>query len=589
LQPVVVGEGDSNRVLSLKVDPASGKLWIGTQNGAFIYSRGKAEPVPDTAGTAINAIWFDDGQTLLATDNGAVLSSTAEKTGRLVPDQIIDAQGSPIRITSIVRSGGQLFIGTIGKGVLEYKDGRFAELIFAGRPMAVNALAAGHNGELWIGAEASKGQSGIYRYDFASGKGERMSGSTAVVFGLEVDDQGLWVGTARYGLFRVNDPKSVENLTFENTSGGLRADTVFSILTDREGVHWFGTNRGVSRYDHESAFQVPISDVPNSNFIRTFGVNYKDAQPSIDPLRFPPKTEHLYAGSNRGLFTSLNEREWMEVPGLKDKAVYAIATNNAGDLLVGTSTGLFDISGKKLFDGDVRGFARYDLHMYAAVFGRGVIDITGDIPRIIFADDTVTSLSSRRDKLWIGTNGHGLYSYNGLTVSSEIEPEKLRSGAIWQIYQPPDEGPLFIAGQHGIFKLHDGNVEQIVAVEDARAVFVEGKDIWAATATRGVIHARHDDRFGWLISSIGFEQGLPSAKAFSILPRWGRFLFATNRGIVSYSPHKTPPDIIVSRVLSQRLHDQTEIGSKIELEDPQNSLLVEVAGMSSRTFSEEFQ
>jgi signal transduction histidine kinase len=42
-------------------------------------------------------------------------------------------------------------------------------------------------------------------------------------------------------------------------------------------------------------------------------------------------------------------------------------------------------------------------------------------------------------------------------------------------------------------------------------------------------------------------------------------------------------------VLSQRAHDLRELASTIALDYPQNSLLVEVAGLSSRTFPEEFQ
>jgi signal transduction histidine kinase len=49
------------------------------------------------------------------------------------------------------------------------------------------------------------------------------------------------------------------------------------------------------------------------------------------------------------------------------------------------------------------------------------------------------------------------------------------------------------------------------------------------------------------------------------------------------------PTLIPIRVLSQRLHDLNEIGSTIALDYPQNSVLVEVAGQSSRTFPEEFQ
>jgi signal transduction histidine kinase len=66
-------------------------------------------------------------------------------------------------------------------------------------------------------------------------------------------------------------------------------------------------------------------------------------------------------------------------------------------------------------------------------------------------------------------------------------------------------------------------------------------------------------------------------------------LIATNRGVVKYKAASVPPKLVATRVLSQRMHDLAELGSKIDLDYPQNSLLIEVAGQSSRTFPEEFQ
>ncbi len=97
-----------------------------------------------------------------------------------------------------------------------------------------------------------------------------------------------------------------------------------------------------------------------------------------------------------------------------------------------------------------------------------------------------------------------------------------------------------------------------------------------------------DERFGWLVTAIGFEQGLPSEKAFAIAPGDG-MLIATNRGVVTYRPGTIAPKLIPVRILSQRVHDLAEAKATIPLEYPQNSLLVEVAGQSSRTFPEEFQ
>ena len=66
-------------------------------------------------------------------------------------------------------------------------------------------------------------------------------------------------------------------------------------------------------------------------------------------------------------------------------------------------------------------------------------------------------------------------------------------------------------------------------------------------------------------------------------------MIGTNRGVVNYSPGPVKPKVVVSRVLSRRLYQPEEWSQTIGLEYPENSLLVEVAGQSSRTFPEQFQ
>jgi signal transduction histidine kinase len=212
----------------------------------------------------------------------------------------------------------------------------------------------------------------------------------------------------------------------------------------------------------------------------------------------------------------------------------------------------------------------------------------GEAGPLVSNDQTTTTLCTGRDRLWIGTAGRGLFSYDGTSLKLEIAPEMLKSGTIWKIANAVD-GSLWIAGQHGVFRIADGQVTQIDKTEDVRDVIVIGNTTWAATTTRGLLHIRQDDRFNWLVSAFGFEQGLPSEKAFSIMPIEDGLLIATNRGVVTYKPHDIAPKIIPTRVLSQRAHDLAELSGKIDLEYPQNSLLVEVAGQSSRTFPEEFQ
>ena len=66
-------------------------------------------------------------------------------------------------------------------------------------------------------------------------------------------------------------------------------------------------------------------------------------------------------------------------------------------------------------------------------------------------------------------------------------------------------------------------------------------------------------------------------------------LIATNRGIVTYYPHKIARYPDPDPHPKSAVHDLSELSSTIALDYPQNSLLVEVAGQSSRTFPEEFQ
>lgn len=585
IQKFSPGGSDAERVTALRTAP-TGELWIGTERGAFVYSGGAFLPVEGTESFGIttillgNEVFFgtNAGLVMRVSSNGSGLFGTAA----VFPNPILDDEGSPLRITSLIEHEGKLLAGTPGRGTFLVTADTADEFPTAPRPLFVNSLAQQKDGELWIGADAAKGVTGVYLVE-DGGQAKRITAPTANVTALEVNDAGLWVGTERNGLFHIANAKLKKAYTFENTSGGLRSDTIYTLFTDREGVIWIGTNRGVSRFDSHGAFQETVSDIPNSNFVRTL---------------YQIWAETTYAGTNRGLFMKGSDRTWVEIPGLRNKVIYAVSKNPGGTMIVGTAQGVFDLSGKKLLDGETRAFASFShfpnsrsfkIRKYAAVWRRGLIDMTDGSSTILFANETITSLCQPTSghRLWIGTVEDGLFSFDGQTFKQEANAETLGSGAIWQMFD--DGTTLFLAAEKGVFTFRNGQVERIAAAEDVRDIFSRDGQIWAATTTRGLLLIRDDERFGRLVSSIGFEQGLPSEKAFFVRPYSDELVVATNRGIVWYKPGSIAPKLTATRIISQRVHDLAEARTLIDLEYPQNSVLVEVAGQSSRTFPEEFQ
>lgn len=542
----------------LRVSP-SGTLWVGTAAGAFEYGEDGYRPIQGTENIRITALLAGD-DVILGTGDGMVLrvQRSESLTGsRILRVPITDADARPLAITALARNGSTLLASTSGRGVFAIENETAVEHPSSPRPLFVNSIVSDRLGGFTIGADSAAGQSGLYQ--LAPGGIERLTAATANVLALDAGRDGIWAGTEKNGLFHFPQNGEVKNFTFANTSGGLRSDFIFTLFTDREGVLWIGTNRGVSRFDRLGPIQETVSDSPNGNFIRTL---------------FRSKNGTLYAGSNRGLWSKGSD-VWVTVAGHERATVFALAEERSGRLIVGTG-------GNKR---DTRSFADFKDARYSAVFGLGLVRMTSLDDVVVHANSAVNTLAATPEKLLIGTIEGSILSYDGKTVKPEIS---LNAGVIWKIF-PASDDSFWIAAEKGVFRANNGHIEKVIEAEDVRDVYVNGSDVWAATTTRGLIHGRRDERFGWIVSSLGFEQGLPSEKTFAILPENDEMIVASNRGVVTYRPGTIAPKLIATRVLSQRLHDIKELRSSIDLDFPQNSLVIEVAGQSSRTSPQEFQ
>jgi signal transduction histidine kinase len=329
------------RVRALAVGP-DGALWAGADGGAYVRPPGSQEfrRVEEVRGKSVLSVAAADepGRALVSTGDGLVFDCRLGVDGSLSARQLGErltvaaGKAQPIELSSLAQAGGAVVVGTRGRGLMTLEPGGEAkELTSKPRAFYVEALARDSAGTLFFGAQTSGADSGLFKVEVSAGalRPSKVAGvATGKVTALAAAPGGeLYAGTEARGVFRLLGGRVVERFTFAGTAGGLRSDTVNAVFVDREGVVWFGTPRGVCRYDPRGVRVEQLSQEAESNFIRTL-------------YRTP--SGRLLAGTSRGLFARDEAGgAWREVAEVAGKTVYSVAEDSRGLLLVGTNAGLF--------------------------------------------------------------------------------------------------------------------------------------------------------------------------------------------------------------------------------------------------------
>ena len=617
------GDGlPAGRVLVLQTDEL-GALWIGTDNGATRLWNGRFDPIKETVGKVITAIITPQkDRAIMASEEGQIFdcqvkiaeSSGAENTSRdenpsvtfnvrAIPEQPLpsadkDHPGT-LKITSLAMAAGKLYAGTQSRGVLLIDNGEAKEVVSKPRSYFINALAVDNAGHLWTGAQARGDDSGVLSGDdpLKPAKASASTGTvTAIVRGARDD---MWIATDGHGAFRFQNGKPSEHFTFEGTGGALRSDHIFGIFVDPEEVVWFATDKGVCRYDPNAMRGENVSEDANANYVRAL-------------IRSPHG--RLFAGTNSGLYVNDGAKKWSPVSEIGRRIVYALGEDKSGRLLVATANGLFAAAGgdsnftrvPSASDEDsVRAITNVAGVTYIATYNYGVERLDGS-QRALFwpasdADDHLREITAlgkdASDRLVIGTATGGLYFSDGKQTSTDNSFDKLKGDAIWSVMA--DESDLWIASAKGLFLFQSGQLKEISPGVNARSLSLStdkqhAREIWCATVGNGLLRLAPDSEFGAIISRLDVEQGLPSQRVFAVVSETSQqgtenVIAGTNRGIVRYETSHIAPTVLPARIIGQRIHEPNELKQQLHLDYPQNSLLLDVTAISSRTFPEQFQ
>lgn len=332
-----------------------GLIWIGTQDGlnrfdGYDFKVHQKRP-HDPASLSDNFI-----RALCQARDGAIWVGTESGLDRFDPEKEVfkeiplgEIESASIRALEKGKDG-KLWIGTREHGLFLLRpDSSSADPvhplptkkgILSGE--TIHTLEKGRKGELWIGT----GESGLFRYDTEDeGLKPTPLGNARVWDLAPIDDSTYWVGTDR-GAFLLEggerDMRIKTRIGKGEASGELPHSSVSSVLKDREGRVWFGTDGGGLCRLYRADGKIRFHRYRHQDYISSSLVSDKVLTVRED------RSGSIWVGSNLGLskfdpkkqnFKTFTSRIIGD-KGLNDKNVWAVQEGPDSALWVGTRKGI---------------------------------------------------------------------------------------------------------------------------------------------------------------------------------------------------------------------------------------------------------
>ncbi len=318
-------------------------------------------------------------------------------------------KGAPIT-DLVVDEQGVGYAATYGKGIMVLDDDSIRWLAVDQKQLVSNNLrdiAQSQDGRLWIATDQ-----GVNVLDPARPSEpwewiapERNGLVSGMVSGLQPVDDGMWFF---YDQKAQASFYNGETWTQMEPGKGVQSE-VLDAAVDSRGYLWFATRSGI--------------DVWDGSVMRSYGP--ETGLPGSAYLSLLSDTEGMWVGTEHGLVRYARFQWSSPLPNIP---VNAILPDTGGALLLGTDYGLVRLEGKQSY--------------------LWIINLGDDV----VINPTVTSMArDKNNHLWVGTEGDGLFLYDGQTWEQFNTARGLPANSIRKVFTDRT-GTVWIiaaAGQSG--------------------------------------------------------------------------------------------------------------------------------------------
>jgi len=456
-------EGLTNGFVRVVYEDHKGTIWIGTDSGLFRLSGDRAVRVDGTGNVpelAVHAMREDDTgrlwvggsklivihgndcreyplegypsatrvKSIVETRDRTVWVGTVSGLQRMRLNGTENLRFEKIAgITSTVRAmrednAGDLWIGTIGSGLLKFQDGRFTHVATPEDPPSNTVLAMFQDSEqnIWVGL-----QTGMLRLSRTPMTTFPLPGAQNADFGTVYSDRdgSLWVASTN--LYRINPRRSAAEL-IPAPGPGIR---VRNVLRDRAGRFWVGTEgHGLFLSQGSRKIRYNTHSGLTNDFVRAF-------LESHDGSIWIATDEGLNRWQN-GLLTNYRMSD-----GLCYFSIHALMEDTQGDLWIGTDRG-------------------------ASHWRKG--HFTQDVVTERLRSEKVWTIHEDSDGgMWFGTRGSGLFRWRAGKMTSYTSAHGLASNSIYEILEDR-HGTFWMSGPNGITSVARADLDRMADQPDYR-------------------------------------------------------------------------------------------------------------------------